>query len=118
MPGTAERSRDGGCRPRPRPDRHRPGGAEMRRSASTPVAILVAVLAALVVAVIAAGPASGGDQNPSSTANGKAGTLALYQWLAATGDTVHRDDSSFDLGGSDVLISAAPLDQYAYSRAD
>ena len=90
----------------------------MRRSAVTPLAILVAVLAALVVAVIAAGPASGGDQDPSSTANGKAGTLALYQWLAATGDTVHRDDSSFDLGGSDVLISAAPLDQYAYSRAD
>ena len=90
----------------------------MRRSTVTPVAILVAVLVALVVVVVIAGPAASGDQDPSSTASGKAGTLALYEWLPAVGDDVHRIDSEFDLGGTDVLISAAPLDEYAYTAGD
>ena len=89
----------------------------MRRSTVTPVAILVAVLAALVAVAIVA-PAPSSDQDPSSTANGKAGTLALYDWLPATGASVSRIDSEFDLGGTDVLISAGPLDEYAYTAAD
>ena len=79
----------------------------MRRTALTPVAILVAVLAVMVAgrsSSPARGPAPTDD--PSSTANGRAGTLALYDWLPATGAGVHRIYSEFDLGGTDVLISA------------
>ncbi|MGP8160061.1 MAG: DUF4350 domain-containing protein [Candidatus Dormibacteria bacterium] len=90
----------------------------MRRSTATPIAILVVVLALLVVAVIVAGPAASGDQDPSSTASGRAGTLALYDWVQAVGDSVHRIDSEFDLGGTDVLISAGPLDEFAYTAGD
>ncbi|MGA2282259.1 MAG: DUF4350 domain-containing protein [Candidatus Dormibacteria bacterium] len=90
----------------------------MRRTTATPIAILVAVLALLVVAVIVAGPAASGDQDPSSTASGRAGTLALYDWVQAVGDSVHRIDSEFDLGGTDVLISAGPLDEFAYTAGD
>jgi hypothetical protein len=89
----------------------------MRRSAVTPVAILIGVLAVLVaVAVVAPAPSS--DQDPSSTANGRAGTLALYDWLPATGDNVSRIYSAFDLEETDVLISAGPLGDYAYTAAD
>jgi hypothetical protein len=90
----------------------------MNRSTATPVAILVAVLTVLVLAVVMAGPAQSGDQDPSSYASGRAGTLALYDWLPAIGDSVQRIDSEFDLGGIDVLISAAPLDDYAFTAAD
>jgi len=89
----------------------------MKRSTLVPTLILAGVLVILVVAAIAAGPVSS-DQDPSSTANGKAGTLALYQWLQATGDNVHRIDTGFDLEGSDVLISAAPLDEFAFTASD
>ncbi|HYA01309.1 MAG TPA: DUF4350 domain-containing protein [Candidatus Binatia bacterium] len=90
----------------------------MRRPALAPVAILVAVLAVLVVAVILAGPVSSGDQDPSSTADGRAGTLALYEWLQDLGYGVHRIESAYDLGGSDVVISAAPLDVNPFSQGD
>jgi hypothetical protein len=89
----------------------------MRRSAAAPVAILVAVLAALAV-IAAVAPAPSSDQDPSSTANGRAGTLALYDWLPATGASVHRIYSEFDLDQTDVLISAGPLGEYAYTSAD
>lgn len=90
----------------------------MRRTALTPVAILVAVLAVMVLAVVIAGPGASAADDPSSTANGRAGTLALYDWLPATGAGVHRIYSEFDLGGTDVLISADPLDDYAYTSGD
>ncbi len=90
----------------------------MRRSSLTPIAILAVVLAVLVAVVIVAGPGSSADNDPSSTANGKAGTLALYDWLPATGAGVHRIYSEFGLGGTDVLISADPLDDYAYTAGD
>ncbi|MGO8687836.1 MAG: DUF4350 domain-containing protein [Candidatus Dormibacteria bacterium] len=89
----------------------------MRRSALTPVAILVAVLAVLV-AVAALAPAPSSDQDPSSTANGRAGTLALYDWLPSAGESVHRIYSEFDLGQTDVLICAAPLGEYAFTASD
>ena len=90
----------------------------MRRTALTPVAILMAVLAVMVLAVVIAGPGASAADDPSSTANGRAGTLALYDWLPATGAGVHRIYSEFDLGGTDVLISADPLDDYAYTSGD
>ena len=90
----------------------------MRRSNLTPVAILVVVLAVLVAVIVVAGPGASADDDPSSTANGRAGTLALYDWLPATGAGVHRIYSAFDLGGTDVLISADPLDGYAYTAGD
>jgi len=90
----------------------------VRRTALTPVAILMAVLAVMVLAVVIAGPGASAADDPSSTANGRAGTLALYDWLPATGAGVHRIYSEFDLGGTDVLISADPLDDYAYTSGD
>jgi hypothetical protein len=90
----------------------------MKRSNVAPVAILVAVLAILVVVLVIAAPGSGGDDDYTSTGNDKVGTLALYDWLQAIGDNVDRIDSEFTLGGTDVLISAAPLDQYAYTASE
>jgi hypothetical protein len=90
----------------------------MKRSNVAPVAILVAVLAILVVVLVIAAPGSGGNDDYTSTGNDKVGTLALYDWLQAIGDNVDRIDSEFTLGGTDVLISAAPLDQYAYTASD
>jgi hypothetical protein len=90
----------------------------MRRSNVTPVAILVAVLAILVVVLVIAAPGSGGDDDYTSTGNDKVGTLALYDWLQAIGDNVNRIDSEFTLSDTAVLISAAPLDEYAYTASD
>jgi hypothetical protein len=89
----------------------------MRRSTLAPVAILVTVPLALVaVAIVAPVPSS--DQDPSSTSNGTAGTLALYDWLPSGGASVSRLYSEFDLSGIDVLISAGPLDDFAYTSDD
>ncbi len=90
----------------------------MRRPPLTPIAIVVAVLAVLTAVALIAGPAGGSDQDPSSTASGRAGTLALYDWLADLGYGVHRIDTGFDLSGTDVLISADPLAVNPYSAAD
>jgi hypothetical protein len=90
----------------------------VRRSALTPFALLAALLAVLIAVAVAATPPRSDDEDPSSTASGRAGTLALYEWLADLGYAVHRVDSSFDLGNSDVLVSAAPLDVNPYSDAD
>jgi len=90
----------------------------MKRSTATPVAILVAVLAILVLVLVIAAPGPGGDDDYTSTGNDKVGTLALYDWLQAVGDNVDRVDSEFTLGGADVLISAAPLDEYAYTASE
>ena len=101
----------------PRPLRPGPP-AGMRRSNVAPVTILLAVLAILVVVLVIAAPAAGANDDYSSTGNDKVGTLALFDWLQAIGDNVDRVDSEFTLGGTDVLISAAPLDQYAYTASD
>lgn len=90
----------------------------MRRPALTPIAILVASLLVLTFIAVAAAPAGSDDQDPSSTASGRAGTLALYDWLQDLGYGAHRVYSTFDLAGSDVLISADPLDVNPYSGAD
>ena len=90
----------------------------MRRANATPIAILVAVLAILVVVLLLGAPGSTGNDDYTSTGNDKVGTLALYDWLQATGDNVNRVDSEFTLGGTDVLVSAAPLDEYAYTVSD
>lgn len=90
----------------------------MRRPALAPIAIVVLVLALLTALAVVAGPAGGGEQDPSSTANGRAGTLALYDWLGDLGYGVHRIESSFDLSGTDVLISADPLGVNPYSASD
>jgi hypothetical protein len=90
----------------------------MRRSNAAPVAILLAVFAILVVVLVLGAPGSTGTDDYTSTGNDKVGTLALYDWLHAIGDDVNRIDSEFTLGGADVLISAAPLDEYAYTVQD
>ncbi len=90
----------------------------MRRSALTPLAIVVAVLAVLTAVIATLGSGQSSDTDPSSTANGKAGTLVLYEWLGSLGYATHRIDSTWDLSGSDVLISAAPLDVNPWSSGD
>jgi hypothetical protein len=90
----------------------------MRRSAAAPLTILVAVLAALTAVIATAGSGQSGEDDPSSTANGKAGSLALYEWLGSLGYATHRVDSAWDLSGADVLISAAPLDVNPWSAGD
>ena len=95
-----------------------PGPRGVRRSSAAPIAILVAVLAILVVVLVLGAPGSTGNDDYTSTGNDKVGTLALYDWLQAVGDNVNRIDTEFTLGGADVLISAAPLDEYAYSAQD
>lgn len=90
----------------------------MRRPAVTPLAILVAVLALLTAVIATLGSGQSSATDPSSTANGKAGTLALYDWLGSLGYATHRIDSTWDLSGADVLISAEPLDVNPWSPSD
>jgi hypothetical protein len=90
----------------------------VRRSAVTPLAILVAVLAVLTAVIATAGSGQSSQTDPSSTANGKAGTLALYEWLSGLGYATHRIDSAWDLSGTDVLISAQPLEVNPWSTGD
>jgi hypothetical protein len=90
----------------------------VRRSALTPLAILVAAVAVLTAVIATLGSAQSDGNDPSSTANGKSGTLALYEWLGSLGYATQRVDSSWDLAGMDVLISAAPLDVNPWSSAD
>lgn len=82
----------------------------MKRASVLPVAILVVALAVIVYLAAGATPGGSADADPSSVANGRAGTLALYTWLDRLGYPTHRIEGSFDLSGTDVLISVDPGD--------
>lgn len=89
----------------------------MRRSLG-PYLIAVAALAvALVLLVLAAPPATQND-DPSSRAAGKAGTLALYDWLNRLGFPLHRITGSFTTGHTDVLLVIDPRVSFSGDDAD
>lgn len=81
----------------------------MRRAASTYLFVAVAFAVTLVLLVVTTAPPSQ-DNDPSSRAAGKAGTLALYRWLGDLGFRVHRISGRFDVSGTDVLVIADPRD--------
>jgi Domain of unknown function (DUF4350) len=68
---------------------------------------VMAVLLTLTVLVLGTAPPAQND-DPSSRVAGKAGTLALYEWLGALGYNVHRISGSFDVAGTDVLLIVDP----------
>jgi hypothetical protein len=72
---------------------------------------------ALVLILVSTAPASLND-DPSSRAAGKAGTLALYSWLDKLGLRVHRISGQFDTGASDVVVVADPRTAISDADAD
>lgn len=77
------------------------------RNRGAVVALVVSLALALLLLLLAAAPANN-DNDPSSRVSGKAGTLALYQWLFQLGFDTSRISDTFHLDGSDVLIISQP----------
>jgi hypothetical protein len=70
---------------------------------------LLAVLAIAMVLVISLfSKVSSSPDDPGSTSNGKAGTLALYTWLHQLGFDTKRVEGGFDLHSTDTLFLIAP----------
>ena len=79
----------------------------MRRTLGTYLLTAGALAVALVLLVVGTAPPSqNGD--PSSRVAGKAGTLALYDWLGNLGFSVHRISGQFDTSASDVVFIVDP----------
>lgn len=89
----------------------------MRRSLTPYAFAAVAMVAALVLLVLSTAPPSQND-DPSSRVAGKAGTLALHDWLGALGFNVHRISGTFDTSGTDVLVIADPRTAITDADAD
>ena len=68
--------------------------------------------------LIAGTPAPSQDDDPSSRVAGRAGTLALYNWLDKLGFGVHRISGQFDTSGSDVLFIVDPRTPISDADAD
>lgn len=79
----------------------------MRRNAG-PISALLICLMVLTLVIVFTGTTPSDNSDPSSTAAGKSGTLALYNWLDELGFDVHRIGGDFDLSGSDVAVIYAP----------
>ncbi len=79
----------------------------MRRSLAGPALAVVAFILTLILLVLGTAPPNQND-DPSSRAAGKAGTLALYRWLGTLGFDVHRITGQFDTSGTDVLLIVDP----------
>lgn len=79
----------------------------MRRSLAGYSVAVGALILTLVVLVVGTAPPNQ-DDDPSSRAAGKAGTLALYRWLGNLGFGVHRISGQFDTSGSDVILIVDP----------
>ncbi|MBJ7609400.1 MAG: DUF4350 domain-containing protein [Candidatus Dormibacteraeota bacterium] len=77
------------------------------RGFGTYAVALIALAIALVFVVLSTAPPSQND-DPSSRAAGKAGTLALYNWLGNLGFNVHRVSGQFKASASDVLLIVDP----------
>ncbi|MGI8847262.1 MAG: DUF4350 domain-containing protein [Candidatus Dormibacteria bacterium] len=89
----------------------------MRRRV-VPAALALLLVAILVVVTQLRGTTTNNDLDPSSISSGRAGTLALYTWLDKLGLPVHRIESSFDLSGTDVLLSIEPEATYTGDEVD
>jgi hypothetical protein len=89
----------------------------VRRSLVGYVVAGVAVILTLVVLVVGT-PAPNQDDDPSSRVAGKAGTLALYNWLNKLGFGVHRISGQFDTSGTDALFIVDPRTPISEAEAD
>ena len=89
----------------------------MRRGLASYALVIGALVLALVLILLTTAPPSLND-DPSSRAAGKAGTLALYTWLDNLGFRVHRITGQFNPGGSDVVVIADPRTPISDSDAD
>lgn len=88
----------------------------MRRSLTTYAVAVAALVLSLVLLVLTTAPPSR-DDDPSSRAAGKAGTLALYTWLDRLGFSVHRITGHFDIAASSVLVIIDPRTAITASEA-
>jgi hypothetical protein len=88
------------------------------RRTVTPYAVAgLALVAALVLLVLGTAPPSQND-DPSSRVAGRAGTLALHDWLGGLGFTVHRVAGHFDTSATDVLLMVDPRTTVGTADAD
>ncbi|MEO8897673.1 MAG: DUF4350 domain-containing protein [Candidatus Dormibacter sp.] len=89
----------------------------MRRNLGTYLLTAGALVVALVLLVVSTAPPSqNGD--PSSRVAGKAGTLALYDWLGNLGFKVHRISGQFDTSATDVIFIVDPTTPLSAGDAD
>lgn len=88
----------------------------MRRSLTPYLLTAGALVVALILLVLGTAPPSSND-NPSSRASGRAGTLALYDWLTALGFNTHRITGQFALDATDVLVIDDPTTQLTEADA-
>lgn len=89
----------------------------MRRGLASYALVAGALAVALVLILLSTAPPTLND-DPSSRAAGKGGTLALYTWLDRLGFRVHRITGQFDLARSDVIVIADPRSAISDSEAD
>lgn len=89
----------------------------MRRS-TRPAAVLLVAIAILVAVTLVSTLPPRTEDDPSSRSAGRLGTLALYTWFDRLGVPVQRLSGSFDLSGTDVLVSYDPQDQYSSADVD
>jgi hypothetical protein len=75
------------------------------------------MVVALVFLVLSTAPPTL-DNDPSSRVAGRAGTLALYDWLDGLGFNVHRIGGQFDVSGTDVLLIVDPRTVITDTQAD
>ena len=87
----------------------------MRRAAA-PYAVAAASLVVALVLLVLGTPAPNQSDDPSSRVAGRAGTLALYEWLGSLGFNVHRISGQFDTSAADVVLMIDP--RTALSDAD
>jgi hypothetical protein len=89
----------------------------MRRNLGTYLVTAGALVIALVLLVVnTAPPSQNGD--PSSRVAGKAGTLALHDWLRNLGFNVHRISGQFDTSATDVIFIVDPTSPLSAGDAD
>ena len=89
----------------------------MRRAALS-YAVVAASLAVALVLILLTTAAPNANDDPSSRAGGKAGTLALYDWLDKLGFRVHRITGHLDTTATDVLVIADPRASISDAEAD
>ncbi|MHB8717951.1 MAG: DUF4350 domain-containing protein [Candidatus Dormibacteria bacterium] len=87
----------------------------MKNRSAAAVLVLALGLALGLLLLGSAPPAANDD--PSSRVAGKAGTLALYDWLAGLGFDTHRVAGTFTLAGTDVLIVSQPTATFTEADA-
>jgi hypothetical protein len=75
----------------------------MRRTLAPYVLTAGGLVLALALLVLSTAPPTQND-DPSSRVAGKAGTLALYDWLGNLGFNVHRISGQFDTSASNVVF--------------